>query len=119
MGTHLGFECLTLITSSRKEEVKITIDRENRDSWFVDYTRDRRRIPHKRVTLSSKELRHAFGVFDRRVKHVEDTVAGKYLRRGKTLNVPNTGGVLIRITPEIASVVRELTKTQYTRMPNN
>ena len=117
MITQVGFECLTFTSKSksRRAEVKIAPDRENSSTWFVDYTRNRSKTPSQRVVLNSKELRCAFGVTDRRVKHTGPAADGKYFRYGKVVSFPGKNGIAIRITPTLAGTIREITNIREPR----
>lgn len=117
MKIHEGLDCLIL--TSKKEKVMIAPDRENHNAWFVDYTEDHGQVPYKRVTLTSKELRYAFGVSDRRVKHIMNPAPGKYSRYGNFVNVPDKEGIMILTgiaNPAITSAVKKLTAPHRTQV---
>ncbi len=108
-----GFEYLA-ITEGRTKVV-ITPDRENHGVWFVDHTASHSRARLKRTTMTTKELRAAVGIIDRRVK-IKSYLPGKFIRNKNSVIIsPERNGSEIPVNSEVRQAVKKLlTNTRKT-----
>lgn len=112
-----GFERLAL--TSGRTEIVITPDRENTQTWFLDYTTNRGKKRPSRITLTTTELKAAVGITDMRVKKIGDFIPEKFFRDENIVVIPpRKGGARITVDNKVRDAVKNLLAASRRRSLN-